>query len=263
MAKHAESGARTSRKVVLGGAFAVVLGLGSALTVVANAAENEVYDQSQLLTACEQDTELYGKADRCRFEAWTYDGFTGDLQQVSGVDSNCGTGNVTREVRWSQSTTESNSISVSVEVEAGLSKIFSASVSTSFSHSWERTQTKEDAISVEIPAKSAATVFRGAPMATVTGRMVINFGSRRQGHFEWYAYPTLTVPAEDQPRLARLVANTRPLTDTELANCPAVPGGAEEIVAVPPAAETVVQEPAGGEPLTAGGGDTSVQHAAD
>src|SRR4051794_38835783 len=154
MSKHAVRGLRVGRKALLGGAFAVVVGMGSALTVVANAAENEVYDQAQLLAACTGDTDLYGKADRCRFEPATYNGFTGDLQQVSGVDSNCGDGDVSREVRWSQTTTESNSIEVSATVEAGISKIFSASVSTTFGHTWEQSQTKEDAITIGIPPKS-------------------------------------------------------------------------------------------------------------
>ena len=261
--KRASGNSRLGRKAVLGGGFAVVVGLGSVVTVAANAAENEVYDQGQLLAACQEDTSLYGKADRCRFEPATYDGFTGDLQQVSGVDSNCGSGDVSREVRWSQSTTESNSIEVSATVEAGISKIFSASVSTTFGHTWERSQTKEDAITVSIPPQSAGVVFRGAPLAKVTGRMVINFGSRRQGHFEWYAYPTLTVPAEDQPKLARLTANTRPLTQTELDACPAVPGGSKIQVNVPAAADTTLQEPSVGTGAAAGSLNTSEQHAAD
>jgi len=263
MSKHVARGSRAGRKALLGSAFAVVVALGSALTVAANAAENEVYDQAQLLAACNESTSLYGKADRCRFEPATYAGFTGDLQQVSGVDSNCGAGEVNREVRWSQTTTESNSIEVSATVEAGLSKIFSASVSTTFGHTWEQSQTKEDAITVGIPPQSAGVVFRGAPMAKVTGRMVINFGSRRQGHFEWYAYPTLTVPAEDQPNLSRLVANTRPLTQTELDACPDVPGGSKLQVDVPPAKETTVQEAAAGTDESAGSLNPAEQHAAD
>lgn len=57
---------KTGRKALLGSAFAVVVGLGSTLTVVAQAAENEVYDQAQLLAACNEKTDIYGKADRCR-----------------------------------------------------------------------------------------------------------------------------------------------------------------------------------------------------
>jgi len=263
MKSHRTPGTGIGRKAVLGGAFAVVVGLGSAITVAANAAENDVYDQAQLLAACEEKTDLYGKADRCRFEPATYAGFTGNLSQVSGVDSNCGAGEVSREVRWSQTTTESNSIEVSATVEAGLSKIFSASVSTTFGHTWERSQTKEDAITVGIPPLSAGTVFRGAPLAKVTGRMVINFGSRRQGHFEWYAYPTLEVPAEDQPNLQRLVANTRPLTQTELDACPDVPGGSKLQVDVPAATETTVQEATVGAEESAGSFNASEQHAED
>jgi hypothetical protein len=246
------------RKALLGTAMAFVVVAGSGVALAANAAEGEVYDQVQLLTACMEDTDLYGQADSCRFEAVTYAGFTGNLQQVSGVDSNCGAGEVSREVKWTQSTSETNSIEVSAGVEAGISKIFSAEVSTTFGHTWEKSSSKEDAITVNIPPGSAATVFRGAPMAKVTGRMVINFSSRRQGHFEWYAYPTLEVPAEDQPNLSRLVANTRPLTDTEKAACPDVPDGTGDATAPAPA-ETVLQEAEASTPKSNGSLNTSEQ----
>jgi hypothetical protein len=262
MAKHAQ-GSRFGRKAMLGTAMAVVVAGGSGVALAANAAENEVYDQAQLLQSCQEKTSLYGKADRCRFEPASYDGFTGELVQVSGVDSNCGSADVTREVRWQQSTTESNSIEVSASVEAGLTKIFSASVSTTFGHTWEQTTGKEDAVSMTIPPLSAGTVFRGAPVAKVTGRMVINFGSRRQGHFEWYAYPTLIVPAEDQPNLARIVTNTRPLTDTEKDACPDVPGGSKLQITIPPEAQQVVQEGADATAQTAGSLNPDEQHATD
>jgi hypothetical protein len=179
------------------------------------------------------------------------------------VDTNCGAGTVTRQVGWSQTTSESNSIQVGVNVEAKLTAVFSASVSTTFGHTWEKSQTKSESITVGIPPLSAGTVFRGAPLARVTGRMVINFSSRRQGHFEWYAYPTLEVPAEDQPNLQRLVANTRPLTQTELDACPKVPGGSKLQVDVPAAAETVVQEAAPDAAKSAGSFNAAEQHAVD
>jgi hypothetical protein len=144
MVKHADRRNLRRRNALLSGIFVVAVGAGSAATLAANAAD-EVYDQAQLLASCPEDTSLYGRADSCRFEATSYDGFTGNLQQVSGVDTNCGIADITREVRWTQSTSETNSIEVSASVEAGLSKIFSASVSTTFGHTWEQTQGKEDA----------------------------------------------------------------------------------------------------------------------
>lgn len=263
MKSERKPGTGIGRKAALGGAFAVVVGLGSAVTVVANAAENEIYDQAQLLQSCQESTPNYGSADRCRFEPASYQGFTGNLVQVSGVDINCGSGAVTRQVGWSQTTSESNSITVSASVQAKLSPVFSGSVSTTFGHTWSKSETKSDSISISIPPLSAGTVFRGAPLARVTGRMVINFNSERQGHFEWYAYPELVVPAEDQPNLQRLVANTRPLSQAEIDACPKVPGGSLPLQVEPPAAaETVVQEATPSAPQTAGSLNTSEQFAA-
>jgi len=75
MGWHRSRRSRFGRKVLLGGAMTLVVGAGSAVALAANAAENEVYDQKQLLEACQQDTDIYGKADRCRFEATTYEPF--------------------------------------------------------------------------------------------------------------------------------------------------------------------------------------------
>jgi len=262
MGWHRSRRSRFGRKVLLGGAMTLVVGAGSAVALAANAAENEVYDQKQLLEACQQDTDIYGKADRCRFEATTYEPFVAPDKPVSPEVTNCGVADATAEQRWTQSTSESNSIEVSASVEAGLSKIFSASVSTTFGHTWERTEGAEAAVTMTVPAKHVGRILRGAPMAKVTGRMVINFGSRRQGHFEWYAYPTLTVPAEDQPDLARIVVNTVPMTQTQLDACPKTPGS-KLGTAVGPATATVIQEPAAGAPAANGSLNTAEQHAAD
>lgn len=203
--------------------FALALAASLLPVGAAHADDDEIYDPAQLLTSCAEDTELYGKAHRCRFEPSSYEPFTGNVEQVSGVDANCGDAVVLRSVSWAQTVGESNSIAVSVTVQATLSKIFTVSVMTTYTHTWERSSTVTDTVMVNIPPKQAATVFRGAALAKVTGRMVINFSSRRQGHYEWYVYPELVVPAEDQPRFARVTTNTRPLTPAELAECPSVP----------------------------------------
>jgi hypothetical protein len=259
---------RRGRSALLTGACVVAIGVGSVLTATTGAfAADEVWDQAQLLASCEEYTDLYGRADNCRFEAMTYEPFTGNMEQVSGVDKNCGEGELRHDVSWSQTTTESNSIEVSATVGASLSKIISAEVSTTYGHTWEHSKTTQDTVSITVPPKSAATLFRGAPMAKVTGRMVINFGSRRQGHYEWYAYPTMTVPAEDQPKLARFTSSTRPLSPEELASCPSVPQGIRVAGSpeafVPPPAETVIQEPEKAAPQFRGSLNTSEHVAAD
>jgi hypothetical protein len=231
---------RIGRKAMLGSAMAVVVIGGSAVALAANAAEGEVYDQAQLLNACNEETDLYGKADKCRFEPATYDPFTADLKQVSGVAKNCGSEAITQSVSWSDTTSETNSIEVSVTAKANIFDIISVSVSTAYGHSWTQSSTKTDGVLLTIPPGSAGAVFRGSPMAKVTGRMVINFTSRKQGHFEWYAYPELTVPAEDQPKVATLITNTRPLNDEEKSSCPVVPAG--EGTTAPPSEDIVVQQ---------------------
>jgi len=85
--------------------------------------------------SCEQNVGGLGTADRCNFEPTKRELFTGPAKQIGSTVHACGT-TVTMGRQTSETRTEEDSIGVSATVEAGLSKIFSASITASYGHSW-------------------------------------------------------------------------------------------------------------------------------
>lgn len=204
------------RKVALCAAFVGVLGAGSAVTITANAAEGEFYDPAALNTSCVEPVDGLGKADRCRFEPWTKENFTGAVQRVSGDTVNCTDVNATKSIAWSHATTEENSIQVSVAAQLTLAKdIFSVSITATYGHSWSFTNTETFTEQAPVPARSVAWIERGAPMQRVTGRMVINYPKRRHGHYEWYTYPVLTNADPQALGFSTVILKSRPITAEE------------------------------------------------
>lgn len=187
-----------------------MLGTASA----ASAADDNWYDQSALLTSCQQKVDGLGKADRCRFEPAQRTIFTGPARQVGSTVHACG-GKITFGRQTTQGRTEENSISVSAGVEAGLSKIFSASIQTSYGHTWSYSTSETEEIGAEVPEYSIGFATIAPAMQRVTGRMVINYPKRRHGHFEWYAYPTLTQYDPDEMQYATVTVQTRAMNASE------------------------------------------------
>ncbi|MET8974222.1 hypothetical protein ABZX85_01250 [Streptomyces sp. NPDC004539] len=201
----------------------------------AHAADDNWYDQSALLTSCQQNVDGLGKADRCRFEPAKREVFTGAARQVGSTVHACstkvGVGRQTTESR-----TEEDSISVSAGVEAGLSKIFSASIQTSYGHSWSYSTSETEEVNGEVPPYSIGLVTLAPAYQRVTGRMVINYPKRRHGHYEWYAYPTLTQYDPDEMQFSTATVDSRPMTANERKSMCNGQGG----TANPPAASHVV-----------------------
>ncbi|MFF0017446.1 hypothetical protein [Streptomyces sp. NPDC005374] len=208
----AERRIRRSTGVAVIGTVAV--GAMLAGTVSAQAADDNWYDQSALLTSCTQKVDGLGKADRCRFEPASRTIFTGPAKQVSSTVHACG-GTITFGRQTTESRTEENSISVSASVEAGLSKVFSASIQTSFGHTWSYSTSETQEIGSEVPSYSIGFATIAPAMQRVTGRMVINYPKRRHGHFVWYAYPTLTQYDPDEMQYSTVTVQTRPMNASE------------------------------------------------
>jgi hypothetical protein len=214
--EHAHFYRRRSRtRVTIGAAVSTIAILMSTATA-SSAADDDWHDQAALNTSCVEYVDGLGKADRCRFEPWTKENFTGNIVRVSGDTANCNDINATKSMTWSQSSTEENSIQVSVSVEAKLSPMYSASISTTYGHSWSHTTTESSTEAAPVPARSIAWIERGSPMQRVTGRTVINYPKRRHGHFEWYTYPTLVNADPQALGFDTMILRSRPMTATEL-----------------------------------------------
>jgi hypothetical protein len=212
----AASSSRLKRRAVLVPAFvATVTGL-SGVAVAAFADDTGFYDPVALETSCVQNVDGLGQADRCRFEPWTKENFTGDIKQVSSSTANCTDTATTKIVDWSQATTETNSIEVSVSVKATLSKIYEVSITATYGHTWSFTNTETNKETIPLKPFHIGWVDRGAPMQRVTGRMVINYPKRRHGHFEWYTYPTLTAADPQARGFETFILQSRPMTAAEI-----------------------------------------------
>lgn len=257
------AGNRSRRKLVLGAGFISTALLASVVTLTARADE-AWYDPAALQTSCTEEVDGLGQADRCRFEPATHENFTGNITRVSGDTVNCTDVNATKSIIWSHATTEENSISVAVKVEAKLSEIFSASITTTYGHSWSYTNTETNTETAPVPAKSVAWIERGAPMQRVTGRMVINYPKRRYGHYEWYTYPTITTSDPQALDFSTVILRTRPATAEELSRLCGIQASTQDTgVEVPPEASTPLRTAKGPETQTTGGFDASQQAASD
>ncbi|MCD7439384.1 hypothetical protein K4B79_14220 [Streptomyces lincolnensis] len=213
---------------MLGGMFA---GIGTA-----NAADDNWYDQSALLTSCQQNVDGLGKADRCRFEPAKREIFTGPARQVGPTVHACAS-KITLGRQTTSGRTEENSIGVSVGVEAGLSKVFSASIQTTYNHTWSYSTSETTEIGGEVPEYSVGYATLAPAMQRVTGRMVINYPKRRHGHYLWYAYPTLTQYDPDEMQYSTTTVYSRPMTAQERQS---MCNGAGGTVSAPPATHTTI-----------------------
>jgi hypothetical protein len=236
------------RKPLLSVAFAAVLGLGSVVTINANADEVDTfYDPVALNTSCGEEVDGLGKADSCRFEPATRVLLSGPRQRLTGDTFNCTAVNATKSLAWSQATTEESSIQVSATAQATLAEVFSVSVSTTFGASWSFTTTETATENAPVPGLSVAHIERSAPLQQVTGRMVINYPKRRHGHFEWYTYPTVTTlnTAPDGLEFDRVFLMSVPMTPEQLTSeCGLTPQEAQAKAAAAPASTEKVLEDA-------------------
>lgn len=209
---------RSRRGLMLAATCASTIGLMLAGTSAAFADHEDWYEPSELQTSCVENVNGLGEADNCTFEPWTKRNFTGDVTRVSGDTVNCTDINATKSISWAQSTSETNSISVSVGVEAKLSAIYTVSIKTEYGHSWTSSTTETATDTAPVPAKSVAWIERGVAMQEVTGRMVHRYPKRRHGHYTWYTYPTLTNADPEALDFDTIIFRTRPMTPDEASN---------------------------------------------
>jgi hypothetical protein len=164
-----------------------------------------------------QSVDGLGRADRCRFEPWSKENFTDGIERASSEVLNCTSRPAQMELAWSTSRTEASSIQVSGEVQAELTKIWSASITTTYGRPWLYMTRESGKEPVTIDPYHVGWIERGVPMQRVTGRMVHNYPKPRHGHFEWYTYPTLTAADPDAHGYEDISFQSRPMAQSEIA----------------------------------------------
>ncbi|KAK4702148.1 vacuole morphology and inheritance protein 14, partial [Phenoliferia sp. Uapishka_3] len=131
-----------------------------------------------------------GDADKCAFEVTTvWDTPLKRWTQYGSWYDNCNAADtapivatVTDSLAVGNTYTEDTSISVGLEGEG-----ISIGVSQSFSESWSTTTTLTESQSITVNAQQAGNINVANDFYLSTGRLKINYGSKKGGHYIWYS----------------------------------------------------------------------------
>jgi hypothetical protein len=155
------------------------LALGASLMAVPQASAEDGPSTKELLDACSW-------ADLCEFHPTEYTTYTGPKHQVGTTAFNCASQTNQHRIDWSDTTGSTNTVGVTISAEYKFFEAFTASISTSYSHSWEASHTDTESNTVNIPAGYKGWMERGTSMQQARGWYEIHFPDRYYGHYIWY-----------------------------------------------------------------------------
>ncbi|WP_328665799.1 hypothetical protein OG905_01690 [Streptomyces sp. NBC_00322] len=222
---------RTSiRTAILAAALVPICGI----LIASSAQADDVPSPRELLEQCDNGTSL------CAFHP---DGpekeVKGESHQVGTSVFNCTDIPQTMNVSWSDTDTETNTIGVTMTAGVGFFDIFTASIQTSFSHSWAKAHTESQTTAINVPAGRVGWINREPTLVEVSGRYELHFRKRYYDHYYWYLPFTATGPKGDAGSVTQ---RTRPMTPDEAnAHC----GGT--LSTAPPTTPPPTSPPAGGD----------------
>lgn len=167
----------------------------------------------ELLEECDESTDV------CEFHP---DGprelFTTDSNVVGDAVYNCTSSEQNMTVEWSDTTTQSNSVGISLTTEAGFGKIFAVSYEQSYNRTWTNEHTESQSTSVRTDPGQVGWVERHAQMQRVSGTYEMHFEDAFHGHYIWYVPFTIEGPVPDADDDI-ITQNVRDMTDAELEQC--------------------------------------------
>ncbi|NUK89888.1 hypothetical protein, partial [Streptomyces lunaelactis] len=194
---------RTSmRNAILAAALVPVCGI----LLAPSAQAEDVPSPRELLEECVTGAECVFHPDGPPKEV------KGESHQVGTSVFNCTDGPQTMNVSWSDTDTETNTIGVSMTVEASWYQVYKVSVQTSFSHSWAHAHTESQTTAINVPAGKVGWINRQPTLLEVAGRYELLFRDRYYDHFVWYLPFTATSPKGDAGSVSQ---HTRPMTPDE------------------------------------------------
>ncbi|WP_201294900.1 MULTISPECIES: hypothetical protein [unclassified Nocardiopsis] len=132
---------------------------------------------------------------------------------------NCTSGRQDMAVAWSDTTSQSNSVGLTLSTEAGFGEAFSVSYEQSYQRTWTTSHTEAQTTFVNTGPGEVGWVERRPRMQRVHGTYELHFPDRRWGHYVWYAPFTAEGPVPGSADDA-ITQNVRPMTDAERAACP-------------------------------------------
>ena len=172
--KH-ESGKRFSR--IAGTLGALTVGASLMTAPQAFAADNP--SVKQLLAACSW-------ADYCKFHPTSYWTYTGPNHTVGDPVFNCGHKINPMTVSWSDTTSASNNVGVTITLGVKFADTFETEVSVTYGHTWTKSHTDSQSNTVNLDPHWKGWVERGVGKQAAKGWYEIHFGSRYYGHYIWY-----------------------------------------------------------------------------
>lgn len=149
--------------------------------------------------------ELLGKCDRgevnsCDFHPSGQENIQSGEEKFAGSGDNCSESVVTRNIQWSSTEGETNSVGVTIGASYGLKDAFEVSISTTYGHEWTWSKTQTDTVGVTLQPGQTAEVFVASDRSTVNGTYELHFEDPYYDHYIWYvndvsvSAPTFNTP---------------------------------------------------------------------
>ena len=144
--------------------------------------------------------------------------YTDEAKTVGDPVYNCTDGLQRSAVEWSDTTSQSNSVGLSMTTEAGFGKAFAVSYEQTYEHTWEESHTESQTTNVDTRPAEVGWVERAPQMQKVKGTYELHFEDKFYDHYIWYVPMEVTGPADEQT--STVTQDTSPMTDEERqANC--------------------------------------------
>ncbi|MEU6127748.1 hypothetical protein ABZ805_01135 [Saccharopolyspora sp. NPDC047091] len=142
--------------------------------------------------------------------------FQNTSEQVGSPTFNCTELPQRMGVSWSDTTSESNSLGLSMSTSFG--EVFKVTFKASYGHEWKESHTESQTTNIDVNPGDAGRVYYGPKMQKVHGTYELHFEDKFYDHYIWYVPMEVTGPAEDQQ--STVVQDTSPMTEEEhAANC--------------------------------------------
>ncbi len=198
------------RTILACGSAAAAFAVTAGLAAPAHADHEDTPTARQLLERCDNGT------DACVFHP------EGPLREhqaarhvVGDPVYNCTDREQWMSVSWADTTSESNSVGLSLAVEYGFASVFKASFEVTYGHEWKTEHSESQTTTVITAPGEVGRVYVGPKMQTAEGTYELRFPDRYYGHYIWYVPFEATGPTEDQS--GTITQSTRPMTSAERA----------------------------------------------
>ncbi|MDA2815138.1 hypothetical protein O4J56_31140 [Nocardiopsis sp. RSe5-2] len=198
------------RTTIACGSAAAALALTAGLAAPAHADHEDTPTSRQLLELCNNGTDV------CVFHP---EGPVREHQAARHVVGspvyNCTDREQWMTVGWSDTTSESNSVGLSLGGGYKFGEVFQVSFEATYGHEWKNSHTESQTTTVIAAPGEVGRVYVGPRMQTVNGTYELHFPDRYYGHYYWYVPFEATGPTADQS--GTITQSTRPMTSEERA----------------------------------------------